>query len=120
VALGPSTGLLGRAENHLTSVRFTFGQGRHEWLRYRPHGSALLLRIRFIADGGDTTEQWLMLISSSGGSSLESSASEETPGRKGGIGTEAVCTPRGNTTLKSVAIRPDDQRVRLSLRRTWP
>lgn len=111
------------ASQKLTSPMFgfVFGQAPHEgFFAINRTDRPGRYRIRFFAYAGDTTGPWLMLISSSGGSSHVSSASEETPGRKGGIRTETVFRLSGDRTLEFVALGPDDQRVRLSLRRTWP
>ena len=99
----------------------TFGQGRHEgFFAINRTDRPGRYRVRFMADAGGTTDPWLMSISRHGGSSASGIASEETPGRRGAIRTEGEFRLHGDTTLEFTAIGPDDQRVRLSLRRTWP
>lgn len=99
----------------------TLGRGRHSGFyaitRTQRTGR---YRVRYGVDAGETTDPWVMSISRTGGQAAVSSASEETPGPGGGIRTEAVFRLDGDRTLKFAAIGPNGQRVRLSLRRTWP
>jgi hypothetical protein len=98
-----------------------FGQARHSGF-YAIHRTDRpgRYRVRFFADGGNTTDPWLMVISREGGSTAVSSAAEVTPGGRGGISSKVTLRLRGDRTLQFTAIGPDEQRVRLSLRRTWP